>query len=395
MADRYYYLGPWQWQSGETPGWYPPPGTIGLLDLRPRGNVAAYGFFATEAPLNDSAYTEFGDGLDLREHYMTQTDRDAWFDALGVTIPSLWTLLDALVTTLGNQADPLGLERSRPLLATHLGNLEIYLGGHGLIWQRKFQGEADPTWAKVQKVLQEDYRGIEAIASLTDGDAHQRILSIWARKYGIPDTDKFIPDDMEKVKSLPPATTINDTFNRGDADALGTSSDGDWSWAEPTGDIDIVSNKAVCQGGDGSGRAEKDLSSDDIHVLADISGTLISAGVCGRFNPAATNTYYTGRYSDSQTDMQLYKRVAGSFSLLDDLLETPSSPYELKLTCDGSTIKVYVDSVEKLTATDGGITGYLRNGIRGNHGFDIWDDFQAADLVAAGNPWYQYLQQAG
>lgn len=173
-------------------------------------------------------------------------------------------------------------------------------------------------------------------------------------------------------------SSIADTFNRADADALGTSSDGQFTWTETVGDLDIVSNQ--CKGISATvyAQAAFNLASDDHYAQADFH-TDFNIGLLVRFADA-DNQYLL---QVNGTNVQLYKRVAGGFTQLGgNAAITFSAGEAYKLECNGSAIKCYEAGVERISQTDTSLTGQLRTGLRGGGVNQIWDNFAAADLAA-------------
>jgi hypothetical protein len=81
-------------------------------------------------------------------------------------------------------------------------------------------------------------------------------------------------------------------------------------------------------------------------------------GVAGRVATAA-NTMYRVYYDGADGRWELYKVVAGSStSIGTDYTQalTISQTYVVKLEMIGTAIKVYIDSVERISATDGDIS---------------------------------------
>ena len=120
-------------------------------------------------------------------------------------------------------------------------------------------------------------------------------------------------------------TTLNESFDKADSDTLGP----DLSWTELSGDQDVVSNAWQAQPFSTQvlGRADSDLASTDHYAEIVISACTAvdtsghGAGPVCRKDSTATNTYYIGRLlrtttSGGTNQVQLYKRVAGTFTQL-------------------------------------------------------------------------------
>lgn len=395
---KYYYIGPWVKAKGidGKDRWNLPDNTIGSFSLRSASLAQDQGLFCASVPILDSSYTKIGDGTDFRDYHTTQFERDAWRSILSLSIaelPDSITLFrDIVIKTFEELGDPEGDKRFFPPTATHRGNLEFFFGNE-LISRRKLTGIDDLAYKHLLPHLRNTYQkyydaGIEA---------RQKVLWDWERKYpGVPTKD-FQPVGINEI-AIRPTTTINDTFDRGNADALGTSSDGDWSWTEVQGDIDISGNKAVATaGGRKFARADKDLSSDD-HYAQAIWGTAgggnSNTGVAVRKDSSATLTFYYAWNRDTDDAMKIEESTDDSQTEVASGSYTISDGEVLKLTADGSTLTAYVDDVQKLQGSDSSISGNLRTGLQGYYAKTTWNNFQAADLAAgpSGNPWNYYLR---
>jgi len=178
--------------------------------------------------------------------------------------------------------------------------------------------------------------------------------------------------------------SIVDTFDRADADALGTSSDGLFSWTEVVGDTDIVGNAA------------RSITTGS-QVLADVSqgaATGQSEGAICRKDSTATVTFYMGGVTfnaGSNEVAQAWKVVAGTFTQLGSNVNIGSlgvGPVTVKLIVDGSTIQVYTGGTLRVNQTDTAIAGNLRTGLRGNSSssYAQWNNFAAGDVAVAVTP---------
>lgn len=198
--------------------------------------------------------------------------------------------------------------------------------------------------------------------------------------------------------------TIADDFVRADSTSLGASSEG-WSWLEIPGDgWYIESNMAVRRqegSTDPSARAEINLGTADHYAELNVNtltGTsnLTNQAVAGiRFNPAA-HTHYacmlslenpgTGEFHD-----QIRKVVDGTATMLADTIWTGTLPWSgtVRGECEGSTIRMLRDGVERQSITDTSITGHVRTGLGRTYanpsnpaGSTKINSFTAADITA-------------
>lgn len=394
-----YHLGPWIFNAALNV-WSAPAGTVGLLDLRSRSGIggANYGFFVVpDAVTLGADYVLLGQGH-IAEVIPNAVQKSALSTLLNLPGGFLGTtLLDGVWNAVTTQADPTGVDRVRPLVPTVAGNIELHLSGHSLVRGKRFALDI-PEAAPVIAQLKEHYRRIRAdvqAGTLGNGDPefHRRVLDYWGEKYRVTNPeDIFIPNGVPKEKRLKHATTITDNFNRADADALGTSSEG-WSWTELVGDIDIVSNQAKSATVDSEtvARAETDLSGDDHYTQAVVSQDNVSSaapGMLTRFSATAQD-FYIGLANQITAGYSIFRCDAGSYTQLDTLNEGLSFPGTLKMESDGSNHRLYFNGASKLgpVSDPSGHTGFTRVGVRGMQtvtGGVIWDDFEAADLAVGG-----------
>lgn len=186
--------------------------------------------------------------------------------------------------------------------------------------------------------------------------------------------------------------TINDTFNRVNADALGASSDGQFTWQEYLGDTDIVSNQARTYG------ANEDCYNRALYAMASANhyaqakgwpGGNTYAGVNTRLHLSAVTMYeflsdsFGGAY-------EIYVTVGG----VPTLLASDSTGFvvlgggTLKGESDGTTQTLFEDGVQKVQATDGALsnvrTGFGNFSDNSASNYTIYDDFEASGLVTPG-----------
>lgn len=393
MANYNYYIGPWVWNSEEAV-WQAPKGTAGLIDLRPTAAREAtvshannIGFFATTELLG-LEYSLIGTG-DLRNLTASSLGKTAWGTKTGYA-PKGLTLLDLLWDQLTDGSDPEGKVAVKPLMPTREGNLELHLGGHSLVRSERFKWGEHPHTAKVQALLQNDYRMLHETARKENKNFDRKVLDFWSKQYGVS-WREFVPPELRgnHPGPLPHETTITESFNTTDGDTLGP----DLTWTEVLGDWDIVSNAAriidsVTTSHYGA-RAESDLSSADHYAQADLltapAGATRYGGVMTRF-AAAANTGYMYRLMTAGTETRLTSVSAGSpTDLATGGTVTVALPDTMKCEINGSTLKGYWNGSEILSVTDSGITGNTRTGIRGQSGSGVKVDidvFEAADLGA-------------
>jgi len=375
-TERRYYIGPWILKQSERGEYYDAPEyTVGRVDLRGKSNSSnTYGFFATDRLLSNSDYIYLGDGL---YNDLSGAQMEAWKTLLGMSNLNGTKLLDVLWDTLTENADPEGEQRAYPIIPTHNGQIELYLGGHSLIKSRVFKGITDPAWPNIQKVLRKDFKEITASVGKTS-DLPAKSLGAWKLKFKISDESLFIPDDMDKsIKAKKPETSVSDNFNRADG-AIGTN------WTAHIGNFTVSSNAVLPTGGAMNvATFNTELSSSDNYsesVCSSYSSGPDSGLMC-RYNSGAYYAYWYENLSSSSG----YKltKFSGTETRLGSYSASTTGARTIKVYSNGSTIKGFVDGVEKVSVTDTTITSGVRVGIhswsvRGYH-----DDFLAADLISS------------
>lgn len=136
-------------------------------------------------------------------------------------------------------------------------------------------------------------------------------------------------------------------------------------------------------------------ASPDYSVSANVvrrSGDSGSCGVVGRMSTSAA-TGYLAQHDEFNAAWRLFKFIDGSYTQLgSSYLQslTTDQPYTVKLEMIGTAIKVYVDGVERISATDSSITAagraginvYANGGTIGDSANHHLDDFDAVDIGA-------------
>jgi hypothetical protein len=182
----------------------------------------------------------------------------------------------------------------------------------------------------------------------------------------------------------------SDDFNRTGSPNLhgSTPSDGGSAWVEEvTGaiktDTDGVSGRVIAYRLDAPRAAWLESSVTDHEVSGKPITALDDVGVIGRVQDASN--YYLLRVAGGGNPVELYKQVATAYTLLDTGTTGVVSGDTLKISCNGSTIKGYVNGVEEVSVTDSSLTTGTKVGIR-IRGYI--DDFASADVggAPAGHP---------
>jgi hypothetical protein len=336
-----------------------------------------FGLFVTGNAANlGSEYTNLGtDPLAT----WTQQALNRWRSALALpNTLAASNLRGCLWETLTFQADPIGDDRALPLVpVSGQRRYELWLAGQ-LVHGKPFR-LADPEATPLLDLLKRHYRSLRqcSLDGLCSPTLYRKWLGYQVRKYAIGYRN-FQPADVPDEPPLEPTTTITDNFNRADADALGSGSEG-WSWTEVTGDHDIVSNQVGPGSGGGRARAESDLSSDDHYAqLTMVDGSLSGqgSGPTVRYAAAADTCYLA--LSDGA---RIFKCESGSLTNLTSAIGDPANGSVLKREADGSSLELFDDGVSIIgPITDTSITGNVRTGFYRDFNRTL-DNFEAADLA--------------
>ena len=384
----------------------PPPGTLGLVDLRTieqqssPGVSMGVGFFATQQDLSP-AYTLLGQG-DCRELASTPMMRDIFAARVGYR-PNGQTLCDLLWDVLTQGSDPTGMSQPRPMMPMPGGMLELHLGGHSLVKSAPFRWGDAPT-AKIQELLRLEFRQHfdDADQGRIPPGHHRRVLDYWCEKYRLQGKDEwkqFVPTDLHKhvPGRLKHATTISDEFTAANGTILYSHSGGGFTWTEVrvlADDPTIVSNQLQANGSTFHfARAESDLSSDDMLtecIDCNFGSTSVSnsAGAIARIDGnlfAAVNMYNFRHQGNNSYVLQKY--VAGTVTNLATGSVATTANERIGCSANGSTVDGQVNSAVQASVTDTSVVGFTRSGLMiARIASMTMGSWQAADQASAGTP---------
>lgn len=170
--------------------------------------------------------------------------------------------------------------------------------------------------------------------------------------------------------------TYTDNFNRPDSSGIG-------NWSEHGDDWSIVSNQ-LRPGGSitsyvlyASPLATADHYSEAVLAVA----SAVSTGVLARADITGNN-FYLWRNNGSTWD--LFVNIGGSFTTIGNSYAAAAVNGDVaRIECIGSTIKGYVNGVERASATDTQITSGLYAGLRAQQSLAMrYDNFAAGDISA-------------
>lgn len=175
-------------------------------------------------------------------------------------------------------------------------------------------------------------------------------------------------------------TTYSDDFNRADSSNLGAG------WVEVSGDWSIISNQLSpgAAGGTVLLRNAGASSTNNNYAQAKLAvAATASQGVVCRGNANFSNGYLW-RNDGSQWD--LFSIVGGSFSNIGTFAGAAVNGDVAKVQANGSTIKAFVNGVERVSVTDTAVATGTAIGIRSESAGTIrWDDFIGGDLSSVVN----------
>jgi len=175
--------------------------------------------------------------------------------------------------------------------------------------------------------------------------------------------------DHYRFASAPAGPLAEDSFDRADSTTtLGTADSGQ-AWTADVGTWGINGNKGYRVGTTDGAMATIDVGAADQTVSA--VAVLVNGnyhGVVARMTD--TNNFYLAQGNNART--QLYKRVAGTYTQLGSNGAAISNGDTLTLRVSGTSIKLIVGGVDRITATDSGLATGNRCGMRtGNTGADV------------------------
>jgi hypothetical protein len=172
-------------------------------------------------------------------------------------------------------------------------------------------------------------------------------------------------------------TTFTDDFNRANSTDLGAG------WVEVSGDWSIVSSQLSpgAAGGTIILRAAGAMAGNDHYAQVTIAATAaVSQGVWCRGNSNISQGYL---WRNDGTSWNLFSVIGGSFSSIGSYAAAAAPGDVAKVEAVGSTIKGYVNGVQRVSVTDTGVTTGTSVGIRSESAGAIrFDDFTAADVTA-------------
>lgn len=171
--------------------------------------------------------------------------------------------------------------------------------------------------------------------------------------------------------------SFSDGFDRGDTSDLGAG------WVEVSGDWSIVSQQLSpgAAGGTIILRAAGAMDTDDNYAQVTIAATVAaSQGVWCRGNSNISSGYL---WRNDGSEWTLFSVVGGSFTAIGSYTAAAAPGDVAKVQAVGSTIKCYVNGIERVSITNSHVTTGTSVGIRSESAGALrFDSFDAADVTA-------------
>ena len=173
-------------------------------------------------------------------------------------------------------------------------------------------------------------------------------------------------------------TSFSDDFNRADGDPGA-------GWVQVSGTWSIVSQQ-LSPGASGATiiiRPATSMATSDNYAQVTIAATTaVSQGVMCRSDSTGANGYLL---RNNGTNWGLFKAVSGTFTAIGTTYTAAAAAGDVaKIQAVGSTIKGFVNGVERISVTDTAVTSGTNTGIRSQSTSGLrYDDFLAADVGAS------------
>lgn len=170
--------------------------------------------------------------------------------------------------------------------------------------------------------------------------------------------------------------SYTDDFNRADSTNIG-------NWTEVADNWSIISQQ-LAPGTTATGLAiyASPLSTNDHYaeiVLSNASGS--SMGVFARSDVTGNNFYL---WRNDGTTWNLFYNIGGNFTSIGSYAAAAANGDVARIQCVGSTIKGFVNGVERVSVTDTQIPTGLYGGVRSSASSTArYDNFAAADVSSA------------
>lgn len=170
----------------------------------------------------------------------------------------------------------------------------------------------------------------------------------------------------------------SDNFNRSDSTTV-------VGWTELADDWSIKSNQ-LAPGLTTTGVILYASPLDTVDQYAEITlsvATTTSMGVFAR-SDIGGNDFYLLR--NNATSWNLFSNVAGTFTSIGSYTAAPVNGDVARIQCVGTTIKAFINGIERISVTDATVTTGLYTGVRSTQSSTArYDNFTAADAGSSGS----------
>lgn len=180
-----------------------------------------------------------------------------------------------------------------------------------------------------------------------------------------------------------------DNFNRADnTSTMGTPSDGGSDWVADQGTWGITGNAGYTVAGAGDNQCIATLESSLADVSVECKITFVSTTDCGIVGRVADSTnYILVAFRDTGNTIELYTRIAGTFTSLGAYTGSVATGDVIKLTMNGASLEVFQNGISRLTASNGAGSSNTKHGLRQSSDFGSgntrFDDFSITGAAAA------------
>lgn len=173
-------------------------------------------------------------------------------------------------------------------------------------------------------------------------------------------------------------TTFSDDFNRADSTNLGAG------WVEVSGDWSIISNQ-LSPGTTGTTillRAATAMATSDNYAQVTIAATTaVTQGVWCRGDATLTSGYVI---RNNGTSWDLFSVVSSTFTNIGTYSAAASAGDTVKVQAVGSTIKAFINGVERISVTNTAVATGTTVGIRSQANSTLrYDAFTSGDVGAS------------
>jgi len=166
----------------------------------------------------------------------------------------------------------------------------------------------------------------------------------------------------------------SDNFNRADSTTVGAN------WTEIVDDWSIKSDQ-LAPGLTTTGVILYNLPLDTVDHYAEIAMPVASTTSMGVFarSDLAGNSFYALR--SNGTSWNLFTNISGTFTSIGSYAATLANGDVARIQCVGSTIKAFINGVERISVTNTAITTGTYTGVRSTQSSTArYDNFTAADV---------------